>query len=1626
MTAQQALQASVAGRMSADIGSSYGPELQGFLDQQKAMVGAAQKAYGLNGNDIAPRIDSNALTGSSDDQQQSMLEHVHESIQALSGQIPDDQAAQQTFGSGIGAADVQSGLGSPAIQGQAYLRFGNKAANVLSGMNLASPSASGGVGTALPVAGGPSGGIPTAGGALAGASTSGGGSIPPTGTFPTAAGGATPPPGGRSGSSSFRSNNPFDEQKLVGQFAGLGKALEDLERVTGKASDSTRQLTHAEAEQVESKTKLYRDITSGMSGLVAGAALNPGGKEAQFLQSMESEHGGLTNLARMGQQLSDTSGGMSLVSRARAAETSGQYFDEGGLNDKLMPFFMGGTRGRQARNDMRDTGAYGESGASQFAWQAAGFAAAVPHALVHSRYELRGIESEFLDPMEKARQKYITQQQGLYQDQMQFSMFGGMAAAGGDAYRAAFNPSILAANREQAFGRASQQALGGYAALFDSALGGQNAANMHVASNMIMSGGEAGFLLGNAIPGVGGAVGALAGAVVGGAGWLGGQIATASTDQDTRARVLSAYSRGGMGQALREDFGATVGYSFANLGGQLFDSENWNKESSKESSTVATAQALLRDPGMYTGKANLNMLNATLGPQLWRQVAKDSFTNPYSALYGRDQGLDKATAEKLSARSLAIVGQERFTAADGSGKLAFQSAYDLLAKSAQSGVDLMPLAGQAAELQGYMGGDLESAGFMGALKDVGGFVNKQDSTRRSLALSATLSGQQGMYNAQLMSGQKSTVDWIGAATSFMGAQGNPAALRGFYQGNQLQTSWGQYAGSSSLFSDAGKGVSGGLFDYLQGGLGAADANKWLAVSGNLPTYGSMVNQLEATGVSSSAANLAVTGMARGSAVGVSGGSQRAAQNYMIRNGFGATSEEYEMYGSQYAGMYEAGIDPQAMTGALAAGMNVRPGTAAYSQAVAGQSRAWNTRTSMADYLNQQTAAGPWAQYNSIMGNAGFGRAEQGVFDNLNPDQRGGRVGAAQIAAGVRMGTGFDITSSAAYQSIVSNYGLNTDAGLYQGNVTSGRVAQMGQLFQRASAYGGGTQGNLSALLGVAGGDMSQTDFNQFAAMASGDTLASSLYADTHAGMNQYRFVQTGSQGGTRGAQRGYDETLSAADISDIRGANRRMGGRYLRGVTPDASGTSAGAASLIGRMGVGDSQLFNNQIGREAFTHGLQLDVQQYDIALGNKQLARSQASVMGKGLGQFVSGYEGRGEWYFEDQQRNVGRAQQDYQYDVQGQQLGLRRQGMDLGNQQFSENWDFNKKRFEANTAYQSQSMSVQRSHQQTEFSWQMQDFDYQRNLSQMQFGFSMIDADENVRYSRGRERRTAMRHRDEAVAVHSMEAGHLDTEESRAKERQKWADDLYQRERSHFDDNTRWERESMDLQKRHFDQNRQLEEKNFQLSEQEYHKTREFILQQRTLEDQLRTLKREIYKQESQEAIDSKKIHDNLALAIGAVNDAGVAATTTFNNLKSAFGFDTSTLSGFLNQISNLINGPSSRTSGGVTYTGSTNTTLDPGMTRTGFAEGGYTGDGSKWETAGNVHKGEYVIPQHGSPVVLSPRLAEALEKANQWNEKIYNKLDAMHRDGGNAVVNIHTGSPQQAARDGQSLFQRAWSS
>ncbi len=409
---------------------------------------------------------------------------------------------------------------------------------------------------------------------------------------------------------------------------------------------------------------------------------------------------------------------------------------------------------------------------------------------------------------------------------------------------------------------------------------------------------------------------------------------------------------------------------------------------------------------------------------------------------------------------------------------------------------------------------------------------------------------------------------------------------------------------------------------------------------------------------------------------------------------------------------------------------------------------------------------------------------------------------------------------------------------------------------------------------------------------------------------------------------------------------------------------------------------------------GLQIEERNYGFALENRQMARQIASV----------GVE-RG---FEDTGIAIARERQDWGRQIQGQQIGLQ-------GQQLQYNYQF-----------QGQQLQIGRQHEITQQGWQEQNLAYQRNVAELQYGFSQIDSAEEIRYSTGRQRRTAMRHQEQATVMFSLQEGQQTKEEERQKTREKWSEDQFNRD------------------KQHFEQSHQFEVKNFELTRENYQKEGQFILQERALEDQQRAYRRHIQDLDLQDAKDKlafeqqiKRTMDDLNGATTVWNTQATEASTKLSYMATTgqlLGPALDAATGAMQRMIQAANQMSGTVYSGPTTTSTVNTTgsYNPGsslpsgtavdlggyVNLPGFAGGGYTGLGRKNQGMGIVHGGEWVVPQHGSLVSNNPQMVELLNK-------IHTELQAIHADGGNAVIQIHNNNPGRAMREGKSLYERAFS-
>lgn len=435
----------------------------------------------------------------------------------------------------------------------------------------------------------------------------------------------------------------------------------------------------------------------------------------------------------------------------------------------------------------------------------------------------------------------------------------------------------------------------------------------------------------------------------------------------------------------------------------------------------------------------------------------------------------------------------------------------------------------------------------------------------------------------------------------------------------------------------------------------------------------------------------------------------------------------------------------------------------------------------------------------------------------------------------------------------------------------------------------------------------------------------------------------------------------------------------------------------------------------------------------------------------------DGRTYWQLEDDAVRQQRERQSFGLMQQGQNLALsweqfelsgrqfnEREAMsyrrlNLSDQQFQQGFALQKQRFDWNTAYQEQSMQIGRRHEITQIGWQGEDLAYNRNMMEVQFGFQMRDANRNIRYARGRERIDAMRQRDDATVLYSMQAGQADRQETRHKTQAQWAEEQFKREEENFKktiafqkeemkltekhhiENLRYSQDELKLQRKHFEESRELEKKRLGMGQAAFERELAWMEETWKREDQQRLLDRQAYLVQTaiaQKAADASmgaatRIHelqkkiDFFREAAMKGNDTIQMLNTTMNdNWIKAMERGTQAAKDFAIAF-NAIDWPTILAgSGGVMTGGFIGADgVIPQMAAGGAP--GYTGNGLRQESAGlhELHRGEYVVPQNGTLVMRGENpqtLAVLIE--------IRNELRELRRMGpGRVNANIYTNRP-----------------
>ena len=544
-------------------------------------------------------------------------------------------------------------------------------------------------------------------------------------------------------------------------------------------------------------------------------------------------------------------------------------------------------------------------------------------------------------------------------------------------------------------------------------------------------------------------------------------------------------------------------------------------------------------------------------------------------------------------------------------------------------------------------------------------------------------------------------------------------------------------------------------------------------------------------------------------------------------------------------------------------------------------------------------------------------------------------------------------------------------------------------------------------------------------MMTGDVYATSALSTGKVQTNANGFrtllatMQDGSNGGTKDVSRFTDENmanLSSAELGAISDTSQRLGYTNANGTSIYAGLAGADAIGAANTKTIPQWQAQATQ--EDASYMGKQQKFEQTSYGFSQQEFSNQYGAIgQAIGSGDLTSS-------------AGIQREQTLFNYAQQGQQLDIQGQQMTLGNEQFQAQWQLGKQELATSSSYQLNEMNVGQQHHVQEAQWQQQDIAFQQNKSQMDFGFSMIQSDEDIRFSTGRQRRDAMRQRQQAVLDQSMNMNQSDKEMTRAKQRETWDTEAYNRQVTYFKTNLDYQLQAQDQSKKFHDEGYVLEQKNFDLSKKNYAMQGVWMQAQNALEEKAKVLAGERLVLQGEEIKASEahatamaKITANIATLNTAVQnggtyyDAAVKSGTIFNTMVQQLGSTlfpqaTTSLNALFASIRALLANGGGYTNTPMVGGSGSSTGVVKGQT---FASGGYTGSVPVNQATGIVHGQEYVIPAAGAPVVMAPGIQDALGK-------ILKELMGIHADGGNAIINVTHGNAAQTANNGLSLYER----
>lgn len=331
------------------------------------------------------------------------------------------------------------------------------------------------------------------------------------------------------------------------------------------------------------------------------------------------------------------------------------------------------------------------------------------------------------------------------------------------------------------------------------------------------------------------------------------------------------------------------------------------------------------------------------------------------------------------------------------------------------------------------------------------------------------------------------------------------------------------------------------------------------------------------------------------------------------------------------------------------------------------------------------------------------------------------------------------------------------------------------------------------------------------------------------------------------------------------------------------------------------------------------------------------------------------------------------------------------------------------------QTRQFGREREQMETRYQWQIQDWSYGESSNQLQYAWQIEDFDRNIRYARGRERIDLERQKGRAVVQESMRREQSETERGRMDVTIEWQRQAQDEQEKYFRENIEMQKERLEREKEFYEKGRELSLERMKHEEEFYERRLVMQQEQQTNAEVMAEIQSKMQKDaidhsamvaQKQYAIQQQEIALSQELARRQAaeskfyaQDLPMLIESGQLSLKELFALFGSEALKIMNQIKGMAESirPSTIMD---RYTGRQITEHFNGgyvEPMPSFAAGGYTGPGGKYQEAGVVHGGEWVVPQQGALVVrgdnqesvsLLSRIVDELTKQNQHLQALVN--------------------------------------